>query len=69
MEFNQEAFSKALSEKRNGKPYKKFAKETGLNKDMLYRIEQGGIPKLCTLYKLLTYFGWDIKQFETNKNK
>lgn len=64
MEFNQEAFSKALSEKRNGKPYEKFAKETGLNKDLLYRIENGGAPKLCTLYKLLTVFNLDIKQFE-----
>jgi hypothetical protein len=65
MEFNQEAFRAALSKERNGKPYEKFANETGLNKDMLYRIENGGTPKLCTLYKLLTHFGWETKQFET----
>ena len=69
MEFNAELFREELKNKRSGKSHLKFSAMVGLPKDTLYNIEKGGTPNLCTLYKILTVFSWDIKQFETNKNK
>lgn len=69
MEFNAELFRSELKKQRGGKSHLKFSAEVGLPKDTLYNIETGGTPNLCTLYKILTVFNWDIKQFETDKNK
>ncbi len=64
MEFNAELFREYLKKKRGGKSHLKFSKDIGLPKDTLYNIEKGGKPNLCTLYKILSIFNWDIKQFE-----
>jgi DNA-binding phage protein len=70
MVFNTSAFRNELLKEKGEQSYPKFAKEVGINEDTLYSImKKGGTPNLCTLYKLLTHFGWDIKQFETDKNK
>jgi DNA-binding phage protein len=65
MEFDTELFRTKLQEKRGNLSYPKFAEQVGSNKDTLYAIMQkGGTPHLCTLYKLLTHFGWTTNQFE-----
>jgi len=67
MKFDNTKFSKAVREKRGRLSLAEFSVETGVGKDILFRVEKGAIPSVPALCKILVYADWDFKQFLTDK--
>ena len=62
--FDVQKFALLVKQKRGDLSLADFGKEIGMSKDTLFLVEKGNTPRLVTLYKLLTIFGWKMQQFE-----
>lgn len=55
--------------KKSGKPLNQIEKESGVNRSILCRINQGGSCKAETVDALLRYFGFEIRRRKKRRVK
>lgn len=62
--FDVQRFALLVKQKRGDLSLVNFGKQIGMPKDTLFLIERGNTPSIATVYKILTIFGWEMRQFE-----
>lgn len=63
--FNKEKFGTSLKAFRGERSLRDFGKEVDISAATISRIENGNLPDVNSLCKILVYTGWDYSEFIT----
>lgn len=63
--LNQQRLAAAVAQKRSGLSFRKAAREAGVSRDIIWRVEQGTLsnPLLDTYLALAAWLGQDLGTF------